>query len=185
MEKRQKLENVISLLPLVLIDEVMERLPLLDAAYISILSHQWFSSWPSIRTLELNRQFIMEVFRNRVLDANGFSRLVSKLLLQYYDPGKLRRFQVYIPGFPALDSQSHLDVDVDQWISYLSRTGVSDIYIENRNYFCYMLSHSLFSIKKLEKLSIRGFKMITPETFNGFENLTLLDIINFLWPIAH
>ncbi|XP_074300757.1 F-box/FBD/LRR-repeat protein At1g13570-like [Silene latifolia] len=161
--------DLISNLPRGVIDVIMDNLPLCDVARMSVVSHFWLDIWRSIQKLQFDAQFFKRVLKDKILDTNEFSRIVSKILFHY--SGHLRKFHLYIPSLKSCP-------DVDQWICYLSRTsgGVSDVYIQSQYMPSIKLSSHIFSCGNLETLRLQGFRIIPPHNFEGFRNLTRLEL---------
>ncbi|KAK9705336.1 hypothetical protein RND81_07G049200 [Saponaria officinalis] len=159
--------DYISELPRGVIDSIIERLPLRDAARMSFLSRKWFEIWTSIQKLAFDAHFFSSVLKNKLLDANEFSRIVSKIL--FHHDGHLLSFHLYIPSLKSWP-------DVNQWICYLSRTDVADISIQNQFKAPLKLSSRIFSCDNLEKLKLHYLIINPPYNFGGFRKLTCLEL---------
>ncbi|KAL9225811.1 hypothetical protein vseg_001693 [Gypsophila vaccaria] len=159
--------DYISELPRGVIDSIIERLPLRDAARMSVLSRKWFEISTSIQQLAFDAYFFSSVLKDKLHDTHEFSRIVSKIL--FHHAGHLLKFHLYIP---ALNSWP----DVNQWICYLSRTAVSDISIQNQFRTPLKLSSRIFSCANLEKLKLHYVIINPPRNFGGFRKMTCLEL---------
>ncbi|XP_074300682.1 F-box/FBD/LRR-repeat protein At1g13570-like [Silene latifolia] len=150
------------------IDVIVDRLPLRTAARLSVLSSKWLDIWKSRQTLEFDVGFFSWVLQD-LRDTEEYSCLVSKILFKH--SGHLFRFHLEIP---SLNSRP----DVDQWICYLSRTGVSDISIDNDYRNPLILNRHIFSCGNLEKLKLHYFiiNFDPPGNCMCFKKMTHLDL---------
>ncbi|XP_074300664.1 F-box/FBD/LRR-repeat protein At1g13570-like [Silene latifolia] len=159
--------DLITELPRHVIDVIMERVPLYDAARMSVLSRKWFDIWRSIPKLAFDAKFFKRVFRRKVINTHQFYHIVSKIL--FHHSGQLIRFHLDIPD---LTSQP----DVSQWICYLSRNGVSDICIQNQCLMPPKLSSDIFSCGNLENLKLQSCTINPPHDYEGFRKMTCLEL---------
>ncbi|XP_074306570.1 F-box/FBD/LRR-repeat protein At1g13570-like [Silene latifolia] len=158
--------DLITELPRNVIDVIVEKLSLCDAAKMSVLSRKWLDIWRSKQKLVLDAPFLDRVLKRKIY-TREFSDIVTKILFQH--SGHLFSFHLKIP---SLDSCP----DVDQWICYLSRTGVSDICIENLYRNPLKLSRHIFSCGNLEKLKLHYFMINHTHNYGGFRKMTCLDL---------
>ncbi|XP_074309520.1 F-box/FBD/LRR-repeat protein At1g13570-like [Silene latifolia] len=169
--KRRRTVNVpsdlITELPRNVIDIIVEQLPLCDAAKMSVLSRNWLEIWRSKQKLVLDAPFFKRVLKDKIRDTREFSCIVSKILFHHL--GHLLRFHLDIPCLKFCP-------DIDQWICYLSRTGVSDICIQNEYKKPIKLSSHIFSCGNLEKLKLRSFMINHPHNCGGFRKMTRLEL---------
>ncbi|KAH9625608.1 hypothetical protein KSS87_003848 [Heliosperma pusillum] len=168
--KRGKVDvpvDLFSELPRNVIDVIMELLPLCDAARMSVLSTKWLNIWRARQKLTLDAKFFKRVLKNQLCVTHEFSRIVSKILLHH--SGHLSSFHLEIPYLISCP-------DVDQWICYLSRTGVSDICIQSQYKDPLKLSWHIFSCGNLEKLKLRSFVINPSHNCGGFSKMKRLEL---------
>ncbi|XP_074309521.1 F-box/FBD/LRR-repeat protein At1g13570-like [Silene latifolia] len=161
--------DLISELPVNVIDVILELLPVRDAARMSVLSHKWFDFWRSIQKLAFDAQFFSSLVKAaKRHDTHGISRIVTNIL--FYHSGNLSKFHLYIPALKSCP-------DIDPWICYLSRAGVSDISIQNQSKVDFKL-RSIFSCDHLEKLMLHRVRIKPPRNFGGFRKMKCLELEN-------
>ncbi|XP_028065108.1 F-box/FBD/LRR-repeat protein At1g13570-like isoform X2 [Camellia sinensis] len=118
-------DDIVSGLPRNLIDNILERMPVRDAARTSILSRNW--------------------------------------------SGPVLKFSLYIPN-----THCDWDLHVTQWLLFLSRNGIKELNLDNRNVKSYKLPSYVFSCPELTHLKLRNCVFKPPEVFGGFCNLISL-----------
>ncbi|XP_057542646.1 F-box/FBD/LRR-repeat protein At1g13570-like [Amaranthus tricolor] len=159
--------NTISDLPTDVLYRIVERLPLLDVARMSILSSRWQDIWTSTPFLNFNAEFFSTVLKDKVTDTNLFCNIVSKILFQHEGP--ILKFALFVPRLNTCP-------DLNQWISYLSRAGLKDFCLYNMfmPHRLHGLSWHLFACDGLEKLTLCGSSFNPPPNFKGFPKLKSL-----------
>ncbi|KAL2904837.1 hypothetical protein RDABS01_003547 [Bienertia sinuspersici] len=166
--KKRSLEaqqDIISDLPRDVLYKIMVRLPLRDAARMSLLSHKWQDIWTSVPHLTFDELFFMSL-KKHVRKTHEYCDIVSKILFQHEGP--IFRFSFFVP---RLNSSP----DIAPWISYLSRNGLKEFSLCNVS-TPVKLGSRLFSCGGLEKLKLSGCNFIPPPYFRGFPKLTSLEL---------
>lgn len=173
MGRRQEAQDyseadIISNLPRDVIHEIWERLPLQDAARMSVLSHKWQDIWTSTPHLLFDDCFFTSVLKEERQETLRFCSTVSKILFQHQGP--IHKFSLFVPPLNACP-------DVSQWISHLSRNGLRDFSLRNTYMSPLKLSSRLFCCGDLEKLKL-FFCIFSPPPLNirGFPKLTSLEL---------
>ncbi|KAL4561337.1 hypothetical protein LXL04_033501 [Taraxacum kok-saghyz] len=137
-------EDRISNLQEHLLDSILERVPIEDAARTSILSRKWRHTWRNMRALVFDKHFSNKFAKN----------------------GAFRR------NIPPDSFQ-----EVDQWMYFLSRNGVTEIILTNSNQL-YKLPCYMFCCRELRKLKLKHCLFKPPLEFKAFLNLEDLELTN-------
>ncbi|XP_056697532.1 F-box/FBD/LRR-repeat protein At1g13570-like isoform X2 [Spinacia oleracea] len=169
-KKRKSLNNqpdMISDLPKDVLYRIIERLPLRDAARMSILSHKWQKIWASTPHLAFDTHFFTRVLKKKVPEAHEFLEIASKILFQH--DGPIPKLSLWVPELKSCP-------DVTHWIAFLSRTGLREFDLCNKYRTPLKLSPHLFSCKDLEKLMLYRCIFSLPLNFKGFPKLTSLKL---------
>ncbi|KNA08978.1 hypothetical protein SOVF_157780 [Spinacia oleracea] len=135
--------DILSDLPRDVIHEICERLPLRDAARMSVLSHKWLDIWTSTPHLAFDYEFFCSVLKGEAQETLKFGSIVSKILFQHEGP--IHKFSLSVPPLKSCP-------DVAQWISYLSRNGLREFRLSKMDDPRLKLNLRLFSCCDLEKL---------------------------------
>ncbi|XP_056690454.1 F-box/FBD/LRR-repeat protein At1g13570-like [Spinacia oleracea] len=141
--------DILSDLPRDVIHEICERLPLLDAARMSVLSHKWLDIWTSTPHLVFDYVFFYSVLKGEAQETK-YGSIVSKILFQHEGP--IHKFSLFVPPLKSC-------LDVAQWISHLSRNGLREFRLSNLCDARLKLNLS-GDLEKLT-LNIRGFQLIS------------------------
>nr|KAJ0224643.1 hypothetical protein LSAT_V11C100032490 [Lactuca sativa] len=154
-------EDRISKLPEQLIDSILELLPIEDSVRTSIISESWRYRWTTMGALVFDKHFSNKFANNGAFGRNGFIRIINQVL--FLHKGPILKFHLYIPNI-SLDSFK----EVDQWMSFLSRNGVTELLLTNLN--------QRYELPSYLKLVNCFFKK--PLKFEGFLNLEELRLEN-------
>ncbi|KAK1394851.1 hypothetical protein POM88_013907 [Heracleum sosnowskyi] len=163
--------DIISNLPGNLIDLILKRLPLHDAARMSVLSKTWRDIWVMHPRLVFDDDFSYQLLSKRFLKKNRetqlyeISRTISGILLAHRGP--ILKFQLYLPE----DLPLHHYSDTIFWIKNVSDSGVRKLKLFNHAFSPYKIPSYLFSCSKLTNLSLIGCQLTPPPKFEGFCNL--------------
>ncbi|XP_056691975.1 F-box/FBD/LRR-repeat protein At1g13570-like [Spinacia oleracea] len=130
------------------------------AARMGVLSTKWKAHWLSLRHLRFD-----EAFWDEVGEDKG-SSIVSNIL--FHHKGPLQKFSLFIPPY---------SINLSQWLSFVSRTGVKNIFLFNWYDDDLVLPSHIFECKELMKLKLRRFVLNhLPRDFKGFANLRSLEL---------
>ncbi|XP_076926133.1 F-box/FBD/LRR-repeat protein At1g13570-like [Bidens hawaiensis] len=160
-------EDFISGMPDNVLTNILDRLPLQDAARTAILSSNWRFKWTMlISQLVFDRRFFEYLRKTKA--ENNQERVISRILLQLR--GAITKCVLYVDEELDVD-----DEDVIHWISFLSRKGIKDLTLEDYNDTPFKLPIHLFSCLELKHLALRNCCFNPPPTFHGFPNLLSLE----------
>ncbi|TVU05615.1 hypothetical protein EJB05_48784, partial [Eragrostis curvula] len=145
--------DMLSSLPLEVLDNILSRLHIYAVVRTAVLSRAWRRRWESLPTVDLTRS------GGIVADE------VDALLLRRSAP--IRNFRLV-----AYDSW-YIDA-LHDWILYLSRNGVENLFLRSR-LFDVRIHSSLFSCRQLVSLNLTSCRLPpAPQGFAGFPSLKIL-----------
>lgn len=162
--------DIVSGLPRNIVNNILERMPVRDAARTSILSRKWRYIWSSHPHVVLHKDFFEHNFiRNKPppFSADEFVYAIEKILLLHSGP--ILKFFFYIPNF-LYDWGRH----VDQWLLFLSRNGIKELKLDNWSPNPYKLPSYVFFCPELTYLKLRSCIFKPPDSFGGFGKLVTL-----------
>ncbi|KAK1385290.1 hypothetical protein POM88_023025 [Heracleum sosnowskyi] len=168
----------ISNLPCNLIDLILKRLPVHDAARMSILSKTWRDIWVMHPRLIFDDDFLHLLISKRFLKKDReiqlyeISRAISGILLAHRGP--ILKFCLYIPEDLPLNHYS----DTIFWIKHVSNNGVRKLELFSHLLSAYKIPSYLFSCSKLTHLSLAGCTLTPPPKFEGFCNLITVSLLD-------
>ena len=158
MDDAPKLD-LISNLPLSIIESILVRLPIREAVRTSILSGKWRYRWSGITDL---------VFEDDLFLLNDkLKKFITQVLLLHAGP--IHKFQI-------TTSNLRICPDIDQWILFLSRNDVKEILLELGECEWFTVPSCLFSCQKLTRLELVRCELHPPPTFKGFLHLKILNL---------
>ncbi|KAL6350616.1 hypothetical protein AAG906_022326 [Vitis piasezkii] len=158
MDDAPKLD-LISNLPLSIIESILVRLPIREAVRTSILSSKWRYRWSGITDL---------VFEDDLFLLNDkLKKFITQVLLLHAGP--IHKFQI-------TTSNLRICPDIDQWILFLSRNDVKEILLELGECEWFTVPSCLFSCQKLTRLELVRCELHPPPTFKGFLHLKILNL---------
>ncbi|KAG5532604.1 hypothetical protein RHGRI_027035 [Rhododendron griersonianum] len=99
-------KDIISDLPRNIIESILERMPIRDAARTSILSSKWRYIWTTISQLVLDDQFFEETFRIKPIVQRELAIAVENILLLRNGP-----IQKFVLCLPVLQFSCCSDID--------------------------------------------------------------------------
>ncbi|CAK7335181.1 unnamed protein product [Dovyalis caffra] len=167
MEKLTKIDRI-SNLPWDVLDTILVRLPLKDAARTSILSRKWRYKWTGLSQFILNDKCI----HNYVSDKAARWREIRKIidLVQSNHNGPIEKFKLAAYCCPNYS-------DLEQWISFLMEKGVKELIIREFSLVKHFkLPASVFCCPKLSHLDLYGCILKLPSLFKGFDCLKILQL---------
>ncbi|XP_076885274.1 F-box/FBD/LRR-repeat protein At1g13570-like isoform X2 [Bidens hawaiensis] len=162
-------EDFISTMPDNVLTNILDRLPLQNAARTSILARKWRFKW----TLLISQLVFDEDFFSylRFTKAENPKRVIGRILLQLRGTITKCVLEVYDDELVV-----NKDKDVIHWISFLSRKEIKDLTLEHCNETPYKLPTHLFSCLELRHLKLRDCRFNPPPTFHGFPNPLSLEV---------
>ncbi|CAM8907166.1 unnamed protein product [Rhodiola kirilowii] len=170
-------DDRISYLPSDIINCILDRLPICDAAATSILSKEWRHKWRTIGNLIFDEEFAGNVTRNWTEDVGErmvnleYSNIIDRILLLHIGP--IRKF---VLQSPILRYSLPFDI-ISSWILFISQNEVKELIIE-APYEPIRLPSYLFHCNELQHLKIHVKTLILhpPNNSRGFCNLISLDL---------
>lgn len=158
--------DLLSDLPLSIIEIILTLLPIRDAVRTSVLSSKWRYRWASIPELVFSDHCVDSTDKD-ILEGRLISFITHALLLHH---GPIHKFKIrssVLQGFP----------DVDQWMLFLSRNDVRELTLElGGGDDLVRVPSCLFSCKYLTHLELSRFELDPPPTFKGFPCLKTLNL---------
>ncbi|KAI7998778.1 F-box/FBD/LRR-repeat protein [Camellia lanceoleosa] len=169
-DRRIYRRDQISELPRNIIEGILERMPIRDAARTSILSTKWRSIWTTISQLKLGNQFFKDTLKIKPMVKHELVSVVEKILLLH--DGPIPMFLLCIPRI-----RFDCSADIDRWILFLSRNGIKDLtLINNSDNEPYKLHSCIYSCPELTRLELVNGIFKAPRKSSGFHNLISLHL---------
>ncbi|XP_021717901.1 putative F-box/FBD/LRR-repeat protein At5g56810 [Chenopodium quinoa] len=154
----------ISNLPLDLTYNILECLPLQEAAKTSVLSQHWRFLWASIPQLVLDESFCATIVNGKSEPADislRYSKVVNSILLSHVGP--ISKFVLFVPSFPG---------ERYPWVNYVFRDGEFYPNLKKK------LPECLFTCSGLTHLTLIGCKLRSlPPSFMGFPCLIYFKLV--------
>ncbi|KAH9607032.1 hypothetical protein KSS87_013807 [Heliosperma pusillum] len=167
----KKMEDFFVNVPDIVIDKILEKLPIRMAAQTSVLSRQWRHAWLSLERLTFDFDF-EEQQENKDGSCNWqkISCIISSILLRHNGP--VHDFYLFVP-----DDAEGVHMNLSQWISFLSKNRVQKIVIDNSDGDT--ITSYIFWCSELVYLELASFVLNPPPTcFHGFPKLKHLELLN-------
>ncbi|KAJ4760845.1 F-box family protein [Rhynchospora pubera] len=156
-------KDFLSSLPSEIIEDILVKLPIKEAARTSVLSSNWKSLWTSMPDLVFND--------DRDTTESDLIRRVDKVLQVHQGP--ILKFEVQV------GSDKHVGEEaIRRWLLALSKNELKDLCLNFDIYQNCKVPSILFSYQKLENLEIQGCTISAPQCFHGLKllrNLILCD----------
>jgi hypothetical protein len=147
----------ISCLPGHVTDQILSFLPIEEAVRTSILSSKWRNKWCTIPNLVFDSHYVSQ-------DPS----IVDHVLLLHSGP--INKFEISDDNhIPVNSSFSNY---IDRWILHLIRRSIKELVLEEH----YKIPWCLFSYQGLDCLQLYSCWLKPPTTFEGFRNLTRLEL---------
>ncbi|KAG5532605.1 hypothetical protein RHGRI_027036 [Rhododendron griersonianum] len=160
-------KDIISDLPRNIVESILERMPVRDAARTSILSSKWRYFWTTISQLVLDDQFFQETVRIQPIVQLELAKAVEKILL--LRSGPIQKFVLCLPVLP-FNGRS----DIDHWLLFLSRNGIKDFTLDNSINTPYEMHSCVYSCRELTRLKLINCIVKLPRELSGFQNVVEL-----------
>ncbi|XP_074375337.1 F-box/FBD/LRR-repeat protein At1g13570-like [Apium graveolens] len=168
------IDDRISNLPRHLIDNILDRMLICDAARTSILSKTWKNIWetyPNILLVEQSMNQFISSMNNKEAVKLQYLRVVNLILLGHVGP--ILTFFLSIPAYSYLGDTPYFCL----WIKQLAEKGVKVLDLRNQHpsRSSNMPSY-FFSCSDLTSLFLDNWKLNPPNKFRGFRNLTKITL---------
>ncbi|KAF3651226.1 putative F-box/FBD/LRR-repeat protein-like [Capsicum annuum] len=161
---REYTEDRISVLPINVLDYVVELLPIEDAARTSILSKKWRYIWAMSPNLVLDNLFCNKLAKE---SCSFFYNTVDNILLQHI--GDIVKFDLDVSGLGL-----PWYTDIDRWMHYVTRHGVKKLNLNVPKNSTYKVPSYIFNCSTLTDLTLSNCVFKSPTSFLGFQNLITL-----------
>lgn len=159
--------DLLSDLPLSIIEIILTLLPIRDAVRTSVLSSKWRYRWASIPELVFSDHCVHFSNDKDTLEGRLINFITHALLLHHEPIHKFKIRSSVLQGCP----------DVDQWMLFLSRNDVRELTLElGAGDDWLRVPSCLFSCKYLTHLELSRFELDPPPTFKGFPWLKTLNL---------
>ncbi|XP_077233200.1 F-box/FBD/LRR-repeat protein At1g13570-like isoform X1 [Tasmannia lanceolata] len=165
-EQQQICDDRISYLSDDILMCVLSRIPLGEAVRTSVLSKRWTYLWCSIPYLELG-EFGMDL----VYDEDGM-RQWAYVVRHIMDSRQAPILSCKIDA----EMSEELNADLDEFILFLCKNGIQDLYLDNPWYY-YQFPTDAYFCQSLNKLTLDGCEVVLPPFFEGISCLTSLTFI--------
>ncbi|CAN4126886.1 unnamed protein product [Withania somnifera] len=160
------LPDVLSYLPDNIIDVVLLCLPCKDAVRTSILSKKWRYRWCRLTELTLDWS-LWQTKKDLLNPSTKFTKIIYQLLTLHEGP--ITKFTLDIVHLESCP-------DIDNFICFLSRSGIQHLVLHLPLRKIYKLPSSLFACSQLRHLSLCYCSIHHSPSFQGFDKLISLAI---------
>lgn len=158
--------DIISNLPLNVLEHILMCLPIRDAVRTGILSSKWRYKWVSIPELVFDDSCV-PTSSSVTARKSKFVTFVDRVLLLHKGP--IQKFKLSVSYFSSCP-------DIDQWILHLSWTDVKELSLELEDKEWFKVPSRLFFCQNLTHLELFRCEMHPPSNFKGFNNLRNLSL---------
>ncbi|GKV39300.1 hypothetical protein SLEP1_g47098 [Rubroshorea leprosula] len=160
------IQDLISDLPQSIIESILIRLPIQDAVRTSVLSSKWRYKWATVTHLVFDNRCVA-LSNDRSVDQASLVKFITRALFLHQGP--IHKFQLstnYLQCSP----------DIDQWLLFLSRTDIKELFLELGDGEWFRVPSCLFNCKKLTRLELFRCELDPPPSFKGFLCLRSLNL---------
>ncbi|GAB2280138.1 hypothetical protein Dimus_014775 [Dionaea muscipula] len=158
--------DLLSDLPLSIVESILTLLPIRDAVRTSILSSKWRYRWACIPQLVFDDKCV-DVPVDKASPESSLIKFITHVLLLHKGPiHKFKLSTSYLQSCP----------EIDQWILFLSRTDIRELTLELGEGEWFRVPASLFSCSKLTHLELFRCELDPPPSFRGFFCLKSLNL---------
>lgn len=158
--------DLLSDLPLSIIESILTLLPIRDAVKTSVLSSKWRYRWANLPQLVYDDKCANFSPDNTMIE-NRLIKFITHSLLLHQGP---------IHSFTITSSVLQSCPDIDQWILFLSRNNVREVTLDLSEGEWFRVPSCLFSCKKLTHLELCRCELDPPPSFRGFLCLRTLNL---------
>ncbi|KAM3269386.1 hypothetical protein P3S67_030268 [Capsicum chacoense] len=159
--------DVLSNLPAHVLDDILICLPLRDAVRTSILSNKWRFNWCRLPAIMLD-QTLWDTTNENINFVTRFTDIIYHIMA--FHVGPITKFTLSIA-----DMENYLKIDY--LISFLSRNGIRHLVLQFPKDKPYRLPSSFFTCLQMRHLSLHYCSIQPPSTFEGFDELTSLELL--------
>ena len=160
---------MISSMPDIVINNILDRLPIQEAVRTCILSKDWKYKWKILSQLVFDEEFngFLQVTKNE----RDCGRIISSLM--HHLKGSIKKFVLCIDDkcVSVMDAE-----EINKWIIYLTENGLKQLTIKNRGERPLRLTSHIFSYLELTQLELQNCELPPGTDFRGFPNLLGLNL---------
>ncbi|XP_021718276.1 F-box/FBD/LRR-repeat protein At1g13570-like [Chenopodium quinoa] len=158
--------DLLSDLPLSIIEIILSLLPIRDAIRMSTLSTKWRYRWASLPQLTFCDKCVSSVPDKSAVE-NKLIKFITHAL--FLHKGPIHKFKICTSILQSCP-------DIDQWLLFLSRNDVRELTLELSDGEWFRVPTCLFSFKKLTLLELCRCELDPPPGFRGFICLRTLTL---------
>ncbi|XP_021755473.1 F-box/FBD/LRR-repeat protein At1g13570-like [Chenopodium quinoa] len=158
--------DLLSDLPLSIIEIILCLLPIRDAVRMSTLSTKWRYRWANLPQLNFCDKCVSPVPDKSVVE-NKLIKFITHAL--FLHKGPIHKFKICTSILQSCP-------DIDQWLLFLSRNDVRELTLELSDGEWFRVPTCLFSFKKLTLLELCRCELDPPPGFTGFLCLRILTL---------
>lgn len=158
--------DLLSDLPLSIIEGILTLLPIRDAIRTSVLSTKWRYRWARVPQLVFDDKCVKFSQDKTIVETRLIKFITHALLLHNGPIHKFKARSLVLQGC----------ADIDQWILFLSRNDVRELSLELGEGEWFRVPSCLFSCKKLTHLELSRCELDPPPGFKGFWCLKTLNL---------
>ncbi|KAJ0683275.1 putative F-box domain, FBD domain, leucine-rich repeat domain superfamily [Helianthus annuus] len=158
--------DIISTLPLNIIEDILSRMPIRDALRTSLLSKKWRYTWRGMPKLTFTDDMIAMSSKRSYRQLNKY-KLISAIfhVLLFHNGPTIVEFRCSV-------GELHMESEFAQILSYLARGNTVKEFCFISDNRSFKLPVSFFALKGLEDVQLGNCTLEPPLTFNGFSSLT-------------
>ncbi|KAL8142274.1 hypothetical protein V2J09_015306 [Rumex salicifolius] len=169
----QSAPDLLSDLPLSIVESILTLLPIRDAIRTSILSSKWRYRWASLPQLVFDESCVNPSSEKAIAE-NNLKNFITHVLLLHTGPiHKFKLSTSYLQSCPS---------DIDQWLLFLSRNDIRELCLDLGETHWFHMPSCIFSCKKLTHLELFRCELDPSPTFKGFVSLKTLILQDVLVP---
>lgn len=159
--------DLISDLPVSIIESILASVPIRDAVRTSILSSKWRYKWNGITSIVVDEKCVPPS-NDRTANEKKLLKFVNQLLFLHQGP---------IHKFKLTSSYLQSSPKIDQFLLFLSRNGLQELVLElGEGFELFRIPSCLFNCEKLIRLDLVRCELEPPVGFKGFMCLKALSL---------
>nr|GEV69124.1 hypothetical protein [Tanacetum cinerariifolium] len=163
-------EDVISRMPDIVMNNILDRLPTQEAVRTAVLSKDWRYKWKILSQLVFDEKFYG--FLQTTKNERYYGRIISSLMHQLKD--SIKKFVLCIDDkcYSVMDAE-----DINKWIIYLTENGLKQLTIKYLGEKPLRLTSHIFSYLELTRLDLQNCELAPGTDYCCFPNLLGLNLI--------
>ncbi|GJS55245.1 F-box/FBD/LRR-repeat protein-like protein, partial [Tanacetum coccineum] len=163
-------EDVISSMPDIVMNNILDRLPTQEAVRTAILSKDWRYKRKILSQLVFDENFYG--FLQATKNERYYGKIISSLM--HHLKGSIKKFVLCIDDkcYSVMDAE-----DINKWIIYLTENGLKQLTIKYLGEKPLRLTSHIFSYLELTHLELQNCELAPGTDYCGFPNLLGLNLI--------